>query len=115
MSTVLARPAPHIGRVYELTGPRTVDMNEMAEAFSQVLGRPVSYVDVPLEEWRTESLSRMGLSAHAEDHVATMARLHRENCYDRASTDVERVTGVPPQTIEMCIAARKDRNLGSVR
>ncbi|MFG2357411.1 NAD(P)H-binding protein [Streptomyces sp. NPDC048521] len=112
VATVLADPAPHIGAVYELTGPRTVDMNEMAEAFSQVLGRPVSYVDVPLDRWRTESLSKMGLPAHIENHVATMGRLHRENRYDRASDDVERVTGLPPQTIEAFIAARKDFYLG---
>jgi uncharacterized protein YbjT (DUF2867 family) len=112
VATVLADPAPHSGRVYELTGPRTVDMNEMAEAFSQVLGRPVSYVDVPLDQWRAEGLSKMGLPAHIEDHVATMGRLHRENRYDRASNDVERVTGVPPQTIEAFIAARKDFYLG---
>jgi uncharacterized protein YbjT (DUF2867 family) len=44
-------PAPHIGHVYELTGPRSVSMTEMAEALSRTLGVPVSYVDVPLERW----------------------------------------------------------------
>jgi len=29
-----------------------------------------------------------------------MARLHHQNRYDRATNDVERVTGVPAQTIE---------------
>ncbi|MGW5663212.1 NmrA family NAD(P)-binding protein [Streptomyces sp. NPDC003758] len=112
VSTVLREPAPHIGQVYELTGPRTVDMNEMAEEYSRALGRPVSYVDVPLEQWRTEVLAKVGLPAHTEQHIATMARLHRENRYDRASDDVERVTGVPAQTIEAFVAERKDFYLG---
>jgi uncharacterized protein YbjT (DUF2867 family) len=112
VATVLRDPAPHIGHIYELTGPRTVDMTEMAEEFSRALGRPVFYVDVPLERWRAEVLARAGLPPHTEQHIATMARLHRENRYDRASDDVERVTGVPPQTIEAFVAGRRDFYLG---
>ncbi|MFE2515359.1 NmrA family NAD(P)-binding protein [Streptomyces mirabilis] len=112
VATVLRDPAPHIGHVYELTGPRTVDMTEMAEEFSRALGRPVSYVDVPLGQWRTEVLAEAGLPPHTEQHIATMARLHRENRYDRTSDDVERVTGVPAQTIEAFVAARRHFYLG---
>ncbi|MER5898710.1 NmrA family NAD(P)-binding protein [Streptomyces mirabilis] len=112
VATVLRDPAPHIGHVYELTGPRTVDMTEMAEEFSRALGRPVSYVDVPLDRWRSEVLAKAGLPPHTEQHIATMARLHRENRYDRTSDDVERVTGVPARTIEAFVAARRDFYLG---
>ena len=107
VATVLRDPVPHVGQVYELTGPRTVGMTEMAEAFSRALGRPVSHVDVPLEWWRAEVLAKAGLPPHTE-HIANMARLHRENRYDRASDDVERVTGVPPRTIEAFVAGRRD-------
>ncbi|CAM5725303.1 hypothetical protein SHIRM173S_07597 [Streptomyces hirsutus] len=68
----------------------------------------MSYVDVPLEWWRTEVLAKVGLPPHTEEHIATMARLHRENRYDRASDDVERVMGVPAQTIEAFVAAHQD-------
>ncbi|MGW1754916.1 NmrA family NAD(P)-binding protein [Streptomyces mirabilis] len=112
VATVLRDPAPHVGHVYELTGPRTVDMTEMAEEFSRALGRPVSYVDVPLDRWRSEVLAKAGLPPHTEQHIATMARLHRENRYDRTSDDVERVTGVPARTIEAFVAARRDFYLG---
>lgn len=112
IATVLRDPAPHVGRVYELTGPRTVDMTEMAEAFSQALGRPVSYVDVPLDRWREEVLSTIGLPPHVEEHIVTMCRLHQQNRYDRASDDVERLTGIPARTIEDFVAARKDLYLG---
>jgi uncharacterized protein YbjT (DUF2867 family) len=111
-ATLLRDPAPHVGRVYELTGPRSLDMVGMAEEFSRALGRSVSYVDVPLDRWKTEVLSKVGLPPHTEQHVATMARLHRENRYDRATDDVERVTGTPAQTVEAFVAARKDFYLG---
>ncbi|MET8330788.1 NAD(P)H-binding protein [Streptomyces sp. NPDC005181] len=112
VATVLRDPAPHVGHVYELTGPRAVDMTEMAEKFSRALGRPVSYVDVPLDQWRAEVLAKAGLPPHIEQHIATMARLHQENRYDRTSDDVERVTGTPARTIEAFVAARRDFYLG---
>ncbi|MFD4943423.1 NAD(P)H-binding protein [Streptomyces sp. NPDC058239] len=112
VATVLREPAPHLGHVYELTGPRTMDMNGVAEEFSRGLGRPVSYADVPLDQWITAVLSKAGLSPHAEQHIETMARLHRENRYDRATHDVERITGQPAQTIESFVAARRDFYLG---
>ncbi|MEU1708192.1 NmrA family NAD(P)-binding protein [Streptomyces sp. NPDC005706] len=108
ITTVLRDPASHAGHVYELTGPRTVDMTEMAEAFAKALGRPVEYVDVPLEQWRNEVLSTIGLPSHIEQHIVTMCRLHQQNRYDRASDDVERLTGAPAETIEEFVAARKD-------
>jgi uncharacterized protein YbjT (DUF2867 family) len=111
ITTVLRDPAPHVGHVYELTGPRAVAMTELAEEFSRALGRPVSYVDVPLDSWRAE-LAKVGLPPHTEQHIATMGRLHQENRYDRVSGDVERLTGVPAQTIEAFVAARKDFYLG---
>jgi hypothetical protein len=41
-----------------------------------------------------------------------MARLHQQNRYDRTSDDVERVTGVLPQTVEAFVSARRDFYLG---
>ncbi|MFJ1602070.1 NmrA family NAD(P)-binding protein [Streptomyces sp. NPDC088253] len=111
VATVLRDPAPHVGQVYELTGPRSVDMKELAEEFSRGLGQPVTYVDVPPERWEAE-LPKLGMPPHLEQHVAVMGRLHRENRYDRTADGVERVTGVPARTIEAFVAARRDFYLG---
>jgi hypothetical protein len=54
----------------------------------------------------------MGLPPHVQQHIATMAQLHRDNRYNRTADGVERVTGTPPQTIEAFVAARKDFYLG---
>jgi hypothetical protein len=69
-------------------------------------------VDVPLADWIAGTLSAAGLSPHAEQHIATMAKLHHANRYDRATRDVELVTGEPAMTIEEFVAARKDFYLG---
>jgi uncharacterized protein YbjT (DUF2867 family) len=98
--------------VYELTGPRALDITEVAQEFSKVLGRPVTYLDVPLQGWRTEVLAKAGLPQHTEQHNATMAELHRANRYDRATTDVERITGKRPLSVAEFVVARKDFYLG---
>ncbi|MEV4513059.1 NAD(P)H-binding protein [Dactylosporangium sp. NPDC049525] len=106
VATVLADPAPHIGKVYELTGPRSQDMTGMAAEFSAALGRPVTYVDVPLRQWIDEKLTPLGLPQHLQDHLVTMARLHHENRYDRLTHDVEVVTGRPATSVQDFVAAR---------
>jgi len=104
VATVLQDPEPHIGQVHELTGPRSQDMNGIADEYSRALGRPVEYRDVPLDEWRQEVLSRAGLPSHLEEHLVTMARLHRDNRYDRVTGTVEQLIGEPPQSVEAFVA-----------
>jgi uncharacterized protein YbjT (DUF2867 family) len=111
VATVLRDPAPHIGHVYELTGPRSVDMTELAAAFSRALDRSVSYVDVPLDRWQA-GLLRMGQPPHVEQHIATMAQLHRDNRYDRTTDGVERLTGIPPQSIEAFVTGHRNLYVG---
>ncbi|GAA3860258.1 NAD(P)H-binding protein [Streptomyces lannensis] len=94
VAAVLADPAPHVGHVYQLTGPVSQDMSAMAQEFSSVLGRPVSYIDTPYDQF-VDELRRRGLPDHVVDHLSTMARLHAQNRYDRLTHDVEKITGHP--------------------
>ena len=63
---------------------------------------------MPLDEWDASSPGAVGLSAHVQQHIATMARLHREGRYDRSTDDVDRITGTPAQTVEQYVAAIAD-------
>ena len=51
VAAVLADPGPHLGRIYELTGPRSQDMHGVAREFSDALNREVTYADIPPEAW----------------------------------------------------------------
>ena len=104
VATILTDPAPYVGRVFELTGPRSQDMNGVAEEYARALSRPVAYVDVPWETWAEQVLARAGLGSYVEEHIATMARLHRENRYDRMTNTVEEITGRPAESVENFIA-----------
>lgn len=107
-ATVLTDPGPYIGQALELTGPRSQDMNGVAEEYARALSRPVSYVDVPWETWAEQVLAGLKLGPYVEEHLATVARLHRENRYDRMTTTVEEITGRPAESVEEFIARRED-------
>lgn len=94
IAEILSDPAKHIGRTYHLTGPVSQDMDAVAHEFSAALGRTITYVDIPLDKW-TEQLAAFGMSPFVASHVATIAKLHKENRYDRFSDDVEILTGKP--------------------
>ncbi|MGH8624950.1 MAG: NAD(P)H-binding protein [Gammaproteobacteria bacterium] len=102
--TVLASPTGHIGRVYELTGPRSQDMRAVAAEYSAALGRTITYVDVPLEQWRDQELRSRHLPDHVFKHLLTMARLHATNRYDRLTHDIEGITGGPATSIREFVA-----------
>jgi uncharacterized protein YbjT (DUF2867 family) len=112
IASVLARPSGHVGHVYELTGPRSETLDELAAEYSAALGRTIRYVDVPSGPWRDE-LRRRGVPEHLADHLATMAKLHAEGRYDRLTSDVERITG-HPATTSAEFASRHASELGGV-
>src|SRR5262249_8022983 len=93
IATILAAPTAHIGKVYELTGPTSEDLHAIAAEYSDALGRNITYVDAPLEQWRDQELRRRNLPDHLLEHLLTMARLHAANRYDRLTSDVQAVTG----------------------
>ncbi|HEY5777838.1 MAG TPA: NAD(P)H-binding protein, partial [Terrimicrobiaceae bacterium] len=98
VAAVLADPAPHLGRLYELTGPRSQDMNGIAREFSDELNREITYSESPAENWERE-LTRLGLAEHLTRHVVTMGELHRAGRYDRLAEGVQRVTGRPAMSV----------------
>ncbi|HEX6402155.1 MAG TPA: NAD(P)H-binding protein [Pseudonocardiaceae bacterium] len=107
VAAVLLAPQRHLGAVYELTGPAALDIDELADQYSHGLGRTITAVRVPYDQW-LDHLARAGLSDHVQQHIATMATLHREDRYNRSTTDVEKITGRVARTVEDYVRERRD-------
>jgi NAD(P)H dehydrogenase (quinone) len=107
VAAVLADPGPHVGQVYELTGPRSQDMDGIAREFADALNRDVTYSDVPAEDWERQ-LKKQGLPDHLVGHLVTMAELHRAGRYDRLTDGVERMTGRPATSVREFVALHAD-------
>jgi uncharacterized protein YbjT (DUF2867 family) len=98
VAAILADPAPHLGRIYELTGPRSQDMRGLAREYSDALSREVTYSDIAPADWE-QQLKKAGLPEYLTRHLVTMAELNRAGRYDRTADSVERVTGRPPMSV----------------
>jgi NAD(P)H dehydrogenase (quinone) len=108
VSTILEDPTGHRGKVYELTGPRSEDMNEIAKEYATALNHPVKYVDTPYDKWLKEELLPVNLPQYVFDHVSTMAKLHAENRYDRLTSDVQKLTGKPSMSVREYVTAHQE-------
>lgn len=107
-SVLQGQPERHNGKVYEITGARSLTMDGIAAEYSRALGRPIHYVDLPLEEWEAEQLEPSRLPEHVAAHFRTMAVLHASNRYDRMTQTVLELTSKPPVTVGEWVAAHAD-------
>src|SRR5262249_27402370 len=98
VAALLADPEPHIGKIYNLTGPQSENLDFYAREYSEALGRTITYQDIPVEPWR-DGLLKSGLPVFLVNHLATMADLHRAGRYDRLTNDVLTLTGQGPRTV----------------
>ena len=98
VAAVLADPIPHVGRIYELTGPQSQDMDGIAREFSEGLNRAITYTDISPEKWE-QGLKTYKLAEHLMGHLLTMGALHRAGRYDRQADGVQRVTGRPAMSV----------------
>jgi uncharacterized protein YbjT (DUF2867 family) len=95
VAAILDDPAPHIGQIYDLTGPESADLDHYALAFSEALGRPIRYRDVPLAGWN-EGLRRMRFPEHVVNHLSAMTELNKQGRYDRMTDTMQKLTGQAP-------------------
>jgi NAD(P)H dehydrogenase (quinone) len=109
VAAIVVDPAPHIGKIYELTGPRSEDLQGLASEYAAALGRPVRYTALPLDEWRDKELRAHGLPEHVYEHFLTMAKLHSANRYDRLTSDLEAILGRPARSIESMVRENRGK------
>ena len=112
VAVILDNPAPHIGQIYDLTGPESADLDHYARVFSEALGRPIRYRDVPLPPW-SEGVRQMRFPEHVVKHLTAMAELTRQGRYDRLTDTLQKLTGEAPTTmrdfVKLHAAAFKQR------
>jgi uncharacterized protein YbjT (DUF2867 family) len=95
-ATVLTQPA-HAGNTYTVTGPQFLSFDDVAAALSSALGRPVRYVPVPMDVFKsafTSSGAPQWLADVVGDLYASIAAGNNAT----VTGEVARVTGKPART-----------------
>jgi uncharacterized protein YbjT (DUF2867 family) len=88
----------HAGKIYNLTGVESLDVNEVAKILSDVLGRTISYVDVP-EVASRDSMKKMGMPDWTVNAMSELFSVFKQNYAAVVSRDVEMILGRKPHTL----------------
>lgn len=85
----------HVGKAYTLTGPEAFTNSQVAQVLSDVLGREISYVNLPPAQLRQALLSA-GVPEWSADALLDLQRLYREGKAATVTQDVEQILGRKP-------------------
>jgi uncharacterized protein YbjT (DUF2867 family) len=80
----------HQWQRYSITGPEALSHAEIAERFSQVLGRTIRYVDVP-EDAAREWMLAAGIPPWTVDKLLDLYRYYRSGAAAEVTWEIERV------------------------
>lgn len=106
IAAILADPAAHKGRTYVLNGPKEMDEHGIAAAVADVLGRPVRYLPIGLDEYR-ERLAASGLWPFIIQHLVEVGIDCSNGVFEGEDDVIERLTGTAPMTVQQFVAAHR--------
>ena len=109
-ATVLLDPERHAGTTYALTGPVAQTYESIADALTRLLERPVSYDEVPPEQYLAD-LMAAGIPEWRARDLAFIASAYAPS--DRAVVrDLPALLGRPAQSLRGFLEAHRDAFLG---
>jgi uncharacterized protein YbjT (DUF2867 family) len=103
--SVLVDPAPHRGKTYVPTGPRSLTMSELAAIFGRVLGKSIEYVDLPIAPW-AQALAQFR-TPYVIEYLSRVAEAHQRGDLDVQTDVVREVGGAPPKSPDAFVAENR--------
>ena len=85
----------HKNKIYTLTGPTALSIDEVAHTLSDVAGREIKYVDVP-ESAARDAMLNAAMAGWQVDSLMELHAINKENRWSAITSDVQDVTGKPP-------------------
>jgi uncharacterized protein YbjT (DUF2867 family) len=89
--------AGHDGKGYTFTGSESMNGTEYANVFSNVLGKPVEFIDVTPEAYK-EQMIQSGMPMEYVDAVMNLMFVLRAGFADRVSKTFEQLMGRKPMS-----------------
>jgi uncharacterized protein YbjT (DUF2867 family) len=89
----------HEGKVYPITGPEALTMNEVAEKFSAVLGRKIIYINIAPSDAKRNQLAA-GVPQYTADALEELFAERRKGRESQVYNTMEEVFGLKPTSFE---------------
>jgi uncharacterized protein YbjT (DUF2867 family) len=105
-AAVIKQPALQ-NATYVLTGPQALTNSEIAEIFSRVLGREISYVPVDDDTVR-KGIAAAGLPDLVADIAVGINQSVEAGAQETVTNDLAQIVGHQPRTVEQFITDHRD-------
>jgi uncharacterized protein YbjT (DUF2867 family) len=89
----------HKGNVYPVTGPEALTMHEVAEKFSNILGRKINYVNISPEDAKKAQLAA-GMPQYTADSLEELFAERRKGKESKVYYTMQNVFGLRPTSFE---------------
>ncbi|WP_349592772.1 SDR family oxidoreductase [Thalassospira sp. NFXS8] len=96
---VLANPAEHANKTYDLTGAKAITHAEIAAIIASATGKDIAFADLPGDVYEG-ILRSLGLPEHAVIAVAGLYLAAKNGDYATVSTDAASILGRQPQSVD---------------
>lgn len=106
-AAILRDPQAHQGKTYVLTGPSAHTDAEVAATLSEVLARPVSYVDLTREQL-AGGLLQQGAQAWMAEHIGTLEGYKARGEAAATTAAVRTLTGREPESVKSFLSRHRE-------
>src|SRR5258708_1761945 len=107
IAAILTNPLPYRGKTYPLRGPLEMNHFKLASTIASLLGRPITYQPITIDEYRQE-VGQLSVSPFLVQHLFAVAMDCQDGIFAGTDDIIEGVTGKPPMTVQAFVASHKE-------
>lgn len=94
---VLLTTEGHEGKIYAISGPEALTMQQVAEQISQAINQPVNYVNISLDD-RKQALLSVGIPSFFVDVLDAQAQERLKGAESVVHAETHKTLGIEPTT-----------------
>ena len=107
VATIVINHSGHEGKAYQITGSQALTNHQIAEMLSGILGRSITYVDIP-EEVARQAMASSGIPDKQIEMVLGLYARQKAGRYSQVTSVIETVTGDQPITFARFVQDYQD-------
>lgn len=106
---VMTNPEGHEGKTYALHGPVEMSFTEIAAAMSDVLGAPIEYAPISIQEFKEKMENLYKFPPFLIQHLVAVAEDYQDRAiFAGTNDDVEIITGTPALSVPEFVGKHRD-------
>lgn len=98
-AVVLSNPNAHTNKIYEITSGSVYDFDEIASILSEVTGKQIKYVDIPVETLK-ENIIKSGMPKDVAELMGSIAESIKSNEFNFIDTALENLLERKPTDLK---------------